>query len=59
MYRADALFGEDHPRRSVALLATGRPASRLTYITPGVFSSARLASPLPHMADCPSCSVEC
>ncbi|MFI9255962.1 hypothetical protein [Streptomyces sp. NPDC053069] len=34
-------------------------ARSLTYVTPGVFSPARLASPPPHMADCPSCSVEC
>jgi hypothetical protein len=31
----------------------------LTCVTPGVFSPARLARPLPHMADCRSCSVEC
>ncbi|KUM74060.1 hypothetical protein AQI70_19130 [Streptomyces curacoi] len=35
----------------------GRPG--LTYVTLGVFSPARLAEPQPHMADCPSCSVEC
>lgn len=39
--------------------ARGRPALCLTSVTPGVFSSARLASPMPRMADCRSCSVEC
>ncbi|MFI9807636.1 hypothetical protein ACIHEJ_25290 [Streptomyces sp. NPDC052301] len=41
----------------------GRPgagiARRLTFVTTGVISTARLAVCLPHMADCPSCSVEC
>ncbi|MFJ4783206.1 hypothetical protein [Streptomyces sp. NPDC088794] len=31
----------------------------LTCVTPGVFSPARLARALRHMADCRSCSVEC
>jgi len=38
---------------------TGVEGEGLTCVTLGVFSPARLARPLPRMADCRSCSVEC
>ncbi|MFC7866136.1 hypothetical protein ACFU5B_20225 [Streptomyces murinus] len=58
--RRGASCGDDHTRVAPRDHAA-RPGSGtgLTYVTPGVISSARLAEPPRCMADCPSCSVEC
>ena len=56
-----ASCGDDHTRIAPPRCHPARRGADpgLTYVTPGVISSARLAESPGCMADCPSCSVEC
>ena len=56
--RSGAVGGAGQDCSRLLRISGSGGASCLTFVTPGVFSPARLAEPLPRMADCPSCSVE-